>query len=391
MERVNVLFVIPQVERGGSESLVLNIIEGLNTELFKPHLAYFDFFGNSQFLNEFVDAGAPIYHVPREKRFDLSTMMRLSSIIQENQIHLVNAHHYVSFFFSYFGCRIRNKTKLVLTAHSKWEIEDASWKSKLIGRAFLRSIDKVVGVTAEVTKCAINTFHLDPSRTCTILNGIDITRFLSVQRRGTVRQELFANDDTRIIGVVANFRKVKNHTFLIRAFARLVRLYSNVKLVLVGQAFQGDLESSIEEVRSLVASMELENKVIFLGYRTDVADLMSGFDIFCLTSWKEGLPISVIEAMAAGLPVVGTNVDGIREVVISDRTGLLVDPGDVDALVAALESLIKDDDRRLRMGGESRQWAINNFSLQRCIREYEKLFLASVGLGKLAGAKALDL
>ncbi|MCI0563507.1 MAG: glycosyltransferase [Nitrososphaera sp.] len=378
MQRVNVLFVIPQVERGGTENLVLSLIKGLDANLFKPYLVYFDFFGNFQFLTEFVETGAPIFHVPRKKRFDLLTMMKISTIVTEEHIDVVNAHHFVSFFYSYFACRVKHHIKLVFTSHSSWEIKHIGWNSKFVGRVLLRTIDKIVGVTDEVTKCSVDTFRVDPSQACTIVNGVDLDNFFPTAGRAKVRQEIGADENVRIIGVVANFRKIKNHIFLLKAFAKLARLHKNIKLVLIGQDVEGDPESSMEEVSCLIRNTGLQDKVLFLGYRTDIPELLSGFDIFCLTSLKEGLPISAIEAMAAGLPVVGTNVDGIKEVVIPGRTGFLVNQGDIDGLVTALDFLIRDDDLRARMGLESRNLAVTNFSLRRCINEYQKLFLPLV-------------
>lgn len=389
MEKVNVLFVIPQVERGGTENLVLSLINGLNHNIFKSYLVYFHFFGNFQFLNEFVEAGASVYQIPREKRLDFSTMLNIASIVKENNIHIVNAHHFVSFFYSYFGCKIGNQVKLIFTNHSCWEIENITWKSRLAGRLTLRNIDKVVGVTDEVTKRFIDTYHINSSKTCTILNGVDLDKFSLVAIRAKIRHELEVGDKTIIIGVIANFRKVKNHIFLVKAIEKLIRLNKDVKVVFVGQSFKNDPESSIEEVHNFIKSSGLGNKIILMGYRTDTPELLSSFDIFCLTSLKEGLPISVIEAMAAGLPVVGTNVDGINEVVIPGKTGLLVNLGDVDGLATALYTLIENTDLRHKMGQAARQRAEKKYSLERCISEYEALFLSILQSSENQRAKTL--
>jgi glycosyltransferase involved in cell wall biosynthesis len=99
-------------------------------------------------------------------------------------------------------------------------------------------------------------------------------------------------------------------------------------------------------------------------------------DIFCLTSWKEGLPISLIEAMASGLPAVGTDVEGIRDIIIPGRNGFLVKPGDVKGLKEALSTLMRDNSLRLRLGAESRFLARNAYSLQQCVNQYQELFMS---------------
>ena len=99
-------------------------------------------------------------------------------------------------------------------------------------------------------------------------------------------------------------------------------------------------------------------------------------DVFCLTSLREGLPIGLIEAMAAGLPVVGTNVAGIRDVITPDEDGVLVELGDVTALKDALVRLLQDEQRRKALGRSGRRKAVEKYSLQRCVREYEQLFVS---------------
>src|SRR5207245_624615 len=120
----------------------------------------------------------------------------------------------------------------------------------------------------------------------------------------------------------------------------------------------------------------LAERVLFLGYRTDVPELLQVIDVFCLTSLREGLPIGLIEAMAAGLPVVGTNVEGIRDVVSRNEDGILVELGDVTALRNTLVGLINNERWRDKLGRAGHEKAVQKYSLQRCVREYERLFLS---------------
>ena len=120
----------------------------------------------------------------------------------------------------------------------------------------------------------------------------------------------------------------------------------------------------------------LDKKVLFLGYRTDIAALLQMMDVFCLTSLREGLPIGLIEAMATGLPVIGTNVEGIRDVITPNIDGVLVELGDIVSLKEALTRLATDLQWRAALGHTARNNAVERYSLQRCVREYEQLFLS---------------
>lgn len=387
LKRLNVLFVMFQMGMGGSERLVYNLALKLDRSRFYPSVAWF--VGNEA-LSEFKDLQIPLYHVPKTKRVDLSAMQRLHRIIRENEIDVVNAQHFMPAVYSYYGCKIKERRSLIFTAHSKWEIEEIPWKWKMIGRHLLSRIDTSVGVTRETSNCIQETFKTDAQQNVTIENGVDIGAFNPMSNvEGLKRAVLGLSGHEKLVGIVANFKEVKNHRFLLEAFAKLVEKYDNVRLLLVGTGFTGDADNTEEGLRRFVNENLLTGRVIFLGYRSDIPQLLRVMDVFCLPSFKEGLPISLIEAMAAGLPIVGTNVDGIKDLVIPNRNGLLVDLGDVDGLVSALDALITNDGLRERMGNESRNLAINTYSLRRCIDEYEKLFLSLVQHKKPRARKAV--
>ena len=188
-----------------------------------------------------------------------------------------------------------------------------------------------------------------------------------------LRKELKIAEDEKVIGIVANLKRIKNHIFLLRAFDELIKSYKNAKLLLVGQGFKDDPENTEEDLRNYADKNGLKEKVLFLGYRSDIPELLSIMDIFCLTSFKEGLPISLIEAMAAGLPIVGTDVEGIRDTINPDKNGFLVKAGDVNGLKRALQVLLKDESLKQRFGMESRLLS-KEYSLQQCVNKYQNLF-----------------
>lgn len=366
---------MPQMAMGGSERLVYNLALKLDRSRFNPSVAWFV---GDEALCEFKDLQIALYHVPKTKRFDVSTMLRLHRIIKDNDIDVVNAQHFMPGIYSYYGCKIKENRSLIFTAHSQWEIDEIPWKWKIMGTYLLNRMDASVGVSREVSNCIQQMFKTDARQIVTIENGVDIDALSPKDEVDGLKHSLGISENERVVGVVANFRKIKNHLFLLQAFAKLLESFRNVRLLLVGRGFIGHADNTEEELRRFVNENHLAQNVLFLGYRSDIPKLLNVMDVFCLPSFNEGLPISLIEAMAAGLPIVGTNVDGIKDLVIPNRTGLLVDLGDVDGLVSALDALITNDGLRERMGNESRKRATNAYSLRRCIDEYEKLFLSLV-------------
>jgi glycosyltransferase involved in cell wall biosynthesis len=373
MSRVKVLFLMPQMGMGGSERLVHNLIRGMDRSRFCPSLAWFY---EAEALQEFRDLQVPLYYVPKTKRIDFSTMRRLAKIIQAEKIDIVSAQHFMPAVYAYYGCNLAAKKALVFTAHSRWEIEDTPFKWRVAGGYLLRRIAASIGVTPDVSSAIQRVFRLKGSRVVTIENGVELGLFAGEKDVGGLRRSLGIADGDVAIGIVANLKRVKNHLFLLQAFARVAEENKHVKLLVIGRGFKGEADNTEEELRLFVNNHRLGGRVLFLGYRTDIPELLKVMDVYCLASLREGLPIGLIEAMAAGLPVVATNVEGIRDVITPNVNGLLVGIGEVTALKDALVGLIRDPHLRHRLGKAGTNTAIQRYSLQRCIREYQQLFLS---------------
>jgi len=249
-------------------------------------------------------------------------------------------------------------------------------KWRVAGGYLLRRIGASVGVAPDVSSAIQSIFKTKASQTVTIENGVDIDLFAREKDVRGLRSSLGLADGDIVIGIVANLKKVKNHLFLLQAFAKLAKEYEKVKLLVIGQGFAGESDNTERDLRLFVDNHRLAERVSFLGYRTDIPELLQAMDVFCLTSLREGLPIGLIEAMAAGLPVVGTNVEGIRDVITPNVDGMLVELGEVTALADALVGLLRDPQLRQRLGKAGRDKAVERYSLQRCVREYERLFLS---------------
>jgi len=371
VDKINVLFVIMQMEMGGSERLVHNLVLKIDRDVFNPSIAWFL---GDKILKEFKDLNVPLYHIPKIGRIDISAMRKLGDIVKDNDIHIVNAHHFMPLVYSFYGCKVKNHTNLIYTEHSKWEIERIPLKWKIAGHYLLNHADGAIGVSPAVTTQIKNKFKIDNFKTLTIRNGVDTGTFKKENGKQTLREEIGLGDIEKVIGTVANFRRIKNHIFLLKGFNELIKDYKNVKLLLIGQGFKYDSENSEQEVRDFINERGLATNVLLLGFRSDIPQLLGIMDIFCLTSFKEGLPISLIEAMAAGLPVVGTDVEGIRDVIIPNRNGCLVTIGDVMGLKNILHTLIQDESLRQKFGQESESLARRTYSLGQCVKQYQDLF-----------------
>jgi len=373
MRKVNILFVIVQMGMGGSERLVHNLVLRLDRSRFNPSVAWLI---GCEALKEFEDLQVPLHYVPKTKRVDFSTMQKLARIIETESIDVVNAQHFMPTIYAYYGCKVVAKRALVFTAHSRWEIEDTSLKWRIAGGYLLRRIDASVGVSQDVSSAIQSVFKTNASQTVTIENGVDSGLFERERDVQGLRGSLGLTDHDIVIGIVGNLKKVKNHLLLLQAFAKVAEELESVKLLIVGRGSMGESDDTEDDLRLFVDNHRLAERVSFLGYRTDIAELLQVMDVYCITSLREGLPLGLMEAMAAGLPVIGTNVQGIRDVITPDVDGVLVELGDVTALKIALIGLIGDEQWRNDLGRAGHKKVVQKYSLQRCVHEYEQLFLS---------------
>ena len=203
-----------------------------------------------------------------------------------------------------------------------------------------------------------------------IPNGVSIDAFSPDREvRQRVRRELQVEPQTLVFVHVGRFAAVKNHEMLVAAFAQLVGQQPlPTELWLVGD---GELR---EAVQHQVRALGIESRVRFLGVRSDIPDLLRAADVFVFPSRWEGNPLSVMEAMAAGLPVIATAVGGVPELVEEGASGILVPNEDLHGLVAAMQRMAQDPNLRRQMGQAARQRAVERFDIRQTVRAYEALY-----------------
>jgi glycosyltransferase involved in cell wall biosynthesis len=202
-----------------------------------------------------------------------------------------------------------------------------------------------------------------------LVHGIELDRVraAAIGSREEVRSEIGATGRTVVIGTIANYRKTKDYPTLMRAARLVLDNHSEVMFVAIGQ---GPQEA---EVKRLHAELGLGNRFRLLGYRPDATRLLGGFDVFCLSSHMEGYPVAVMEAFAAGLPIVATAVGGITDAIRHGREGLLVPHENPHALAAALETLARD--HALRAGcAEAASRRASDFDIRRAVGTIEDTY-----------------
>lgn len=245
--------------------------------------------------------------------------------------------------------------------------EHKRWHHGLVERMLMRGTDAVVASAESVRDFYIRQVHADPAKVEVIYNAVDWSQLDTTRTRADVRASIGVSADAPVAGIIARLTEQKAHRVLFEALAGHAELTS-LHLAVVGD---GELR---DDLRARVSALGLDSRVHFLGARRDLGDLLGAIDLFVMPSFWEGLPLSMVLAMGAGLPVVATRVAGIPEVVRDGETGLLVAPGDAAALGAALARLTADPALRTRLGTAARTFVRPRFGVDGYVASVTSLY-----------------
>jgi len=280
------------------------------------------------------------------------------------------------------AARLAGVRRVVFTEHGALDVEP--WYSSLIKRRAARLTDTVVAVSEPLAQVLIRTHGIDAAKVCVLPNGVDSERF-SPGPRPDLLSAWGIGPESLVIGHVARLAPVKNQPLLLEAFARVRATRPDARLVIVGDGPERELLSN------RIAALGLTDSVHMIGEHRDVPGLLRSFDIFVLPSKAEGTSMSVLEAMAAGVPVVATAVGGTPALLDGGRCGDLVAANDVGGLADALVRLLGDTRRRHDLAASARQRVIDHYDEQAVADRYESLYVgASVPHGDRAPSEAMS-
>jgi len=364
--RANILFVLDTLGAGGSETLVLELASRLDPFRFKGFVYSIR---DGKMHDRFVERGIKCFVSNKKPGLDPLMMREIAGVIKDNNIHIVNTQHLAPLVYSYWGAKIANRRVFIHTAHACWEMQEMPWYWKKIQRYLFHRTDANVGVVEAVAREFCDSFHVPKERVHSIPNGIDIQAIEQAKsERERVRAELNVSPDHFAIGLIGGLRQEKNHKLLIKALALLKDKYPQVILVFVGS---GDQEDSL---RRQAAGCGLNGRVRFLGYRSDVPRIYAALDMYCQPSWKEGLSLSLLMAMAAGLPIVASDIDANRNLITHGASGLLISPDSPQELAEAIRNIMAEPESAVRLGEQCRNIAKAKYDVRSWVRKYEDLF-----------------
>ena len=361
--------VLHSLDIGGAEVLAAGLARALS-DRFRFVFACLDDVGS---LGEQLrDDGFTVELIGRSEGIDWRCGRRLGAFVKAQQVDVLHAHQYTPFFQSLIGRLSRWQMPIVFTEHGRHFPDSRSAKRVAVNRLLMRRRDRVIGVGASVRRALIANEGITADRVEVIYNGVDLGPFEAVRDdsvlRREVRNELGLADDERVILQVARLNPLKDHLTAISTIRKLRDYGVKARLVLAGE---GEERAKIE---AAIRETELQGHVTLLGARRDIPRLLSAADAFLLSSISEGIPLTLIEAMAAGVPIVSTDVGGIPEVIDHGATGLLAPARDDGRLAKHLQRTLTDLALRQSIIAAAQDKARERFSLDEMHRLYAEVY-----------------
>ena len=353
-----VLHVLNSLGVGGLEQIVLQLVKRLDPDLFRPSVSYTH---PGPLLGEFQRV-CPVFHTPKRFRWDGGILFRLLQLIEREGIDIVHTH------FNLWGhlAGIISRRVTIYTVH----LHAASLRfgedglHHLITRILISRTDAFTCVSKAIKENVLTTYRISPpGRVRVIYNGIPLPE------RASNRTVVEAEGRTPQLAVIGRLVPAKGHRYLFEAFVEVVRRYPEASLHVVGI---GPLEA---ELKRLADRLGIAGHVRFHGVRRDILRFLEALDILVVPSILEPFGIVCLEAMAAGVPVVASRVDGIQEIIEDGKTGILVPPGDVPVLAKAILRLLEDPHLMAEIRCNGLKVVEERFEIGKMISEYQALYL----------------
>lgn len=333
------------------------------------HQAVLGVFRNSRRLHTEIAEiahreGLAVEVIPCDGRADWTAVRAIERCIDTHAIDVVHTHGYKADLYGYAGAK-RRDVPLIATYHIDWPDRGVALRLyHVLDRVVVGRFGRVVAVS-EAIATSLRRFGAPRRKITTIDNGIDLAPFEGAQP--TLREELRGRRG-KIVGLVGRLTPQKGADCFLHAARDVLADCPDTLFVLVGE---GPQRQSLEAV---VRRLDIADRVIFAGHRADMPGVYASLDVLVLPSINEGLPMTLIEAMASARPVVATPVGAVPKLITSERTGLLVNPGDACGLSAAIVRMLSDASLRERLGAQGKEWVTRHFSARAMARQYAEQY-----------------
>jgi glycosyltransferase involved in cell wall biosynthesis len=355
--RMTVAHVVLTLNVGGLEHLVIQMSDEMERRGIRTKIVTLT---DGVLLDEAKKRGLQTFALGKKPGVDVGTILRLRKIIRENHVDVVHTHNFAPLVHATLAT-VMTGARTLNTRHGPAPISTP--------RFIWRMNDFIVPVSEDSRRELVKFNNVQPEKVRVILNAIDLTPYSGPPpATNPLRKELGIGDGTLLIGNFSRLEPEKDHPTLLDAFRLLMDEGVDARLIIAGG---GSVEAALKRKTE---ELGLSSTVHFLGFRHDIPQLLRSIDLYVVSSTLEGLSLSVLQAMAAGLPIVATRTGGNPEVVLDGQTGFIVECGRPAEMAGAMKRLLLDRDAARAFGRLARENAFRTFSLGRMVDSYVALY-----------------
>jgi len=369
-KKLNILQIVNGLARGGAELKLLELTNKLKRKYPESYNLIICSIGQGgQLKKDFERCGFETHVFSKQNKFDISLIYKVAKLMRIKSIDIVQTTLFyadVIGAISAFLARVPVMISWETVSHSDNYMHGKLHQSYSYQLA-MKLADKIVAVSAEVKKSLIEKYNIDESKIIVIHYGVDIDRFKKKINQ-TKKKELLADDNYPILGVIGRLDPIKGHCYLLEAMVGVVKMFPKAKCLVVGAG------PCKEELEQKAHYLGISNNILFLGFRKDIRELLSIFDVFILPSISEGLPNAILEAMACEIPVIATAVGGIPEVISHRITGMLAPPKNSTELSSAILELLSNYKLKETIIKNAKAKIIESFSLEKQVHDFHMLY-----------------
>jgi glycosyltransferase involved in cell wall biosynthesis len=362
-----ILHVVYSLYRGGAERLIETQVLGSDRRRFEYGVCSIT--GGGDMIERIASAGAHVFLLGKRRRGDLTAVTKLASVIRSEKIDLLHLHNSPGMFWGTLG-QIMSGTgaPIVRTEHSPYRPEAIPRLFRHLYPLLSARAGRIICVSGRVRSSFVAAFPELASKYVVIPNGIRIADFEKLPSRAECRAQFGLPVGVKLIGSVGRFAPVKNQKLLIDALVLVRRTVPEAHLAILGE---GELRASLA---SYADSRGVGKCVSLVTETQRIESFYGAIDVFCLSSDSEGMPLTILEAMAAGVAIVSTDVGGIPDVIEDGKTGRLVPKGSAEAFAERIVELLGDPARAAELAAGGRAMVRERFSAEKMIAATEAVY-----------------
>jgi glycosyltransferase involved in cell wall biosynthesis len=366
MTKKHIMHITFDMRIGGTEMVIKNIIDGCDTANFKMSVFCIES-PLGPFAEDLQRDGIEFFKRNRQPGFDTSLIQGIRDTIKKHKVDIIHCHQYTPWVYGVIAAAF-TKTKVIFTEHGRFYPDSSTWKRKLINPILNLFTNKVTAIS-KATKQALIDFENIPEHSIDVIyNGIAPLKNNHTEV-SNLRVELAIPENHRILGTIARFDPIKNHTMMLKAFALVLTKYPNTTLIIVGD---GDERKNIE---TCIEQLNIRKNVILTGYKTKPQNYLALMDIYLLSSLSEGTSMTLLEAMSLSKLCVVTNAGGNPEIVQHNETGFVTKNGCHDEFFHGIEKcfLLSSHEQQNLQANVINSFD-NYFSINSMTIKYSKLY-----------------